>query len=517
MPAKGRYDKLASETRTQFLHRARHNAMLTIPSLMPLEGTLNQSHLIEPYQGMGAASVIHLSSRLTMGMMPAGRPYMRFDLPPEARMAQGGEQDTATEKGLAMSEQLVHLEVERARWRNSLLMTIQQLLVAGTVTEYVMPDNTIRVFRLDQFVVRRDHGGTILELIIKEQFERDYLPPGVDAKNIPTSTGTGGVSNVDEVELYTVVRLVRERGVLFYRVHQEIGDTVIKDTEQVFEMDSVPYFCHRWSSTPGEDYGRSKVEEHVGDFRSLEGLEKAMLEQAAMAARNFIMVKPGATGGGLKNRLTKAYNGDVVIGDPDSVDLKTFDNSGGYQLTATQVDVIRASLSKAFVLQQMGQRDAERVTATEIERDIQELESALGGNFSALSTDIMAGRTQILVGQMQQAERLPAWPKNSVMPTILTGLEALSRERDIARAMQAGQIASGFGEQAFDVVKIEKILSRAFIGLGFPDAVRTEDEIKELREQRQQQAMMQEMMSKGVGPAVGGVMKAASEQNKEQE
>ena len=490
----------------QFLHRARHNAMLTVPSLMPLEGQSNQSHLIEPYQGMGAAAVIHLSSRLTMGMMPAGRPYMRLDLPPEARMQTRGEVDIETEKGLAMAEQLIHLEVERAGWRNALLQTLQQLLVSGTNCEYLMPDSTVRVFRLDQFVVRRDHGGAILELIIKERFERDFLPPGLGTADLPVGAGSGGATDPDEVEIYTNIRRVMEKGVLFYRAHQEIGDAIIQGTEQVFELSDLPYFVHNWSSTPGEDYGRSKVEEHVGDFRSLEGLEKAMLEQAAMAARNFIMVRPGATGGGLKNRLTKAYNGAVIIGDPESVELKTFENSGGYQLTAQQVAAIRESLSKAFVLFSAGQRDAERVTATEIERDIQELEAALGGNFSALSTSIMEARMRVLIRQMQNDGKLPAWPKGAVMPTILTGLEALSRERDIARALQAGQIASGFGPEAFDVVKVEKILGRAFIGLGFPDAVRTPDEVKELRDQRQQQAMMADMAAK----TLPGVAKEAA-------
>ena len=244
----------------------------------------------------------------------------------------------------------------------------------------------------------------------------------------------------------------------------------------------------------------------------MEGLEKAMLEQAAMAARNFIMVRPGATGGGLKNRLTKAYNGDVIIGDPESVELKTFENSGGYQLTATQVDVIRGSLAKAFVLQSAGQRDAERVTATEIERDIQELEAALGGNFSSLSTSIMEGRTRVLIQQMQASEKLPAWPKGTVMPTILTGLEALSRERDIARAMQAGQIAAAFGPEALDVVKVEKILGRAFIGLGFPDAVRTPEETKALRDQRQQQQVMAEMAAKTVPGVAKEAVKGAVQQ-----
>ncbi len=102
--AKTRYQKLASKHRNQFLQRARHNALLTLPSLMPLEGQSGTSHLVEPYQGMGARGVTHLSSRLTLGLLPAGRPYMRFDLPPEIRMQTQGETPPEIERNLALAE-----------------------------------------------------------------------------------------------------------------------------------------------------------------------------------------------------------------------------------------------------------------------------------------------------------------------------------------------------------------------------------------------------------------------------
>ena len=500
--AKARYEKL-SKDRSQFLQRARHNALLTIPSLMPLDGQSGRSHLVEPYQGVGSRAIVHLSSRMLVGLIPAGRPYMRLDLPPELKMEHGGEVPVEITKGLALSEQLVQAEVEAKAWRQSTLMSLQQLMMAGNAVEFMQDDNTIRVYRLDQFVVRRDHHGRVLELIIMEKFPKDATPLGMTP---PSSIGMRDKD--EEVELYTTVKLVPEVNRTFYRRTQEWGSGEKAGDSATWPVNEVPYLVLRWSATPGEDYGRSKVEEHIADLRSLDALEKAQLEMAAMASRNFIVVRPGANAAGLKRRLTQAVNGDVVTGDPDGIELKSFDNAGGYQITASQVQVLRESLSSAFLLMSGAQRDAERVTATEIERDIQELEAALGGTFSTLSQEMMEVRTRILIQNMKAQGKLPQFPDGAVVPTILTGLEALSRERDVSRAMQAAEIANAFGETAVDSIKLDRILSRAYIGLGFPDAVRTEAEAQQFRQQRQQA----EMLAQGAAGAIPQIAKGAMEQ-----
>jgi hypothetical protein len=465
-----------SEKRWQFLERARHNALLTIPSLISLMGHDGRTHLIEPYQGLGAMAVTHLSSRMVSRMIPAGRPFMRLALSAEEMMKLEGEVPDDTERALALAEQLIQGAVEAADWRTSTLMSLQQLIVAGNVCEHQMLDNTIRVFRLDQFVVLRDYAGNVLEAILEEKLTNDTLPQGMSGG---TAAGGSEAMADEEVKLYTWVKRVNKEGGDVYSVHQEIEDQRVGETIE-YALDALPWNFLRWSVTPGEDYGRAKVSEHVADLRSLDALEKSMLESAAMASRNFIMIRPTATGVGLKNRLSKAANGSVMMGDPESVELKSFDNSAGFQITAAQVETIRQSVAKAFLLLSGGQRDAERVTATEIERDIQELEAALGGNFSTLNAQMMERRTRILIANMVLNGQLPSGVLGTE-PTVLTGLEALSRERDVQRVMQVANIVQAFGEGAADVIKLNKVIGRATIGLGFADVVREQDEIDQRR------------------------------------
>ena len=251
----------------------------------------------------------------------------------------------------------------------------------------------------------------------------------------------------------------------------------------------------QWSGSSAEQ--GSKVEEHVADLRSLDSMSKQALEQGAMAAMNFVMVRPGATAQGVRNRITRISNGDVVLGDPESVELKQFTNGAGYQVTADAIQRLEERLSRGFLLLAPGQRNAERVTATEIKRDIEELESVLGGTFSSISLEMLERRTILLLEQMKAQGEFPQVGKDELQPTILTGLEALSRERDVERGIQAAQIVAQFGEQGLMHIKFPVVLNKIMTGLGFPDAVKGQDEVQ-AEMQQQQQAQLAQSVAPGV-------------------
>ena len=77
----------------------------------------------------------------------------------------------------------------------------------------------------------------------------------------------------------------------------------------------------------------------------------------------------------------------------------------------------------------------------------------------------------------------------------------------MARVVQLGQIAAGFGEAGIDAFKLDKLLNRAAVGLGFPDVVRSAEEVAQIQAQRQQAAMAQA----AAGPVAGQAAKALTE------
>ena len=496
--AKQRYDALQPD-RQQFLNRARHNAMLTIPSLLPLEGQDGQSHLVEPYQSLGSEGVVNLSSRVTMAMLPAGRPHLRLDIPPIQLMKSNAEVDPETNKDLAKGEKLIQGAVEKANWRGSTLQAMQQLIVAGNVVEEFLEDQSFAIHRLDHFVVRRSKKGHVVEAVIHEMWDNELEGPNDPA----THTSASPAANDDEVDVYTYVRLMSDG---MYHVTQQFEDGSPAGTLglKTYSKDELPYSFLRWNESPGEDYGRSKVEEVIADLRSLDSLSKQALELGGMSAKNFIMIRPGANANSIKNRINKIANGEAVIGDPETVEMKQFDTRTAQQGIEVLISKLEARISRAFLLLSTQQRNAERVTATEIERDIQELESVLGGTFSVLSLTQLERRTILLMEDMKRKEEFPQVGKDALQPTILTGLEALSRERDVGRAQQAGQIVGQFGEEGIRYVKLGVVLNKALVGLGIPEAVRTDEEVQAQKDQEAAQAQQLAATAPAVTAAAGG-------------
>jgi len=487
--AKARYTNLAI-IREPFLQRARDCAELTIPSLLPPPGKTSTLQLPELYQSLGARCVNHISSKLMMALLPAGQRPFRYSIPPELLMkSENMTVPPEVERNLAKAEVITQSEIDRQGWRQPTNLALQLLVVTGNTLEYMTPDNKLRVFRLDQYVVVRDPVGNVLELITQEIMNPAALPQElqglVDKKKLEDYTST--------VELYTHVKKNLKGG---WDVYQELEGKIVPKSKGEFEIS--PYNAYRWSIVPGEDYGRGKVEEHIGDFRSLEGLNKALVDGSAMASRNIILIRPNATSN-LKKKIAEANNGDTVVGNVEDINMLQFQNTTGMTVAAQHEQMVRENLAAAFLLGSGAVRDAERVTATEIRQSAEELDGMLGGVYSMLSQDMQRPRLVRLILQMQTQNKLPAWPKGTVEPVITTGLEALGRERDIVRVNTAANLVASLGPEAQAYVKWASLLSKAFTALELQDSVRSDEEVAAMQ---QEQALAQSGLE-SLGAAAG--------------
>ncbi len=469
--------------------------------------------LPEPYQGLGSRLVVNLASRLMTALLPPGRSSFRLGVSAEALLASGQSAVPEDVEGaLTLTERIITAEIERRSWRQPTNVTLQHLIVGGNALEQLLPDNTIRVYRIDQFRVVRDAAGKLIEFIICDPQDPEALSPNLDAvyqeDNGPSAGNTAyGVKTVD---LYTWGVLEGDT----WTVHQELGEKVVAGTKGIYKDDRLPFFALRWNAVAGEDYGRGKVEEHLPDLRTLDGLTMALIDGAGMASRNITLIRPNAAGGvNLRRKITRAKNGDYVIGNPEDVNMLQFQNSAGLQITQAEVAALRQELSSAFLLGQGTTRDAERVTATEIRMNAQELEAALGGVYSMLSHDMMARRLDRLIIQMQARQQLPNWPEKAVEPTILTGLEALGREAQVQNVVTAIEVVRQLPPDIIaDYIKWPVMLGKGFNGLNLSDAVNTEQEAAAIRQQRMQMQTAQDAITNAAGPAAGALAQAATQQ-----
>lgn len=495
---KTRYEELARR-RSYCLDVARRCAALTMPTILPPDnwnGTYRS--LNQPYQGFGARGVVNLSSRLMMAIMPPGAQSFKLGIPKKTLLAAGQvEEPEEAAQGLAMVEKAVMAEMETRGWRQPTNLTLQLLTVTGNALEYVGQDGRLRVFRLDQYVVSRDASGSVLEIILKQMVSPRTLSPELLAllgdQGITGKTGKAGRGHTasEDIELYTWVRRKGEG----YVWEQWLRDVQIPGSEGNGIMS--PFIPLRWASVPGEDYGRGKVEEHLPDLETLDHLTKSLVDGAEMAAWHVMGVDPNAANARLKNDLKGLENGDVISMREGDVNMLQFANVPGLQVAQAEVGRLTQELGRAFLMTSGIQRNAERVTATELRMLAEELEGTLGGVFSMLSEEMQRGRVERLIGVMQSNGQIPAWGPEQVEPTITTGLAALGRESEALRVIQAYQALQAIPPEAWvNSIKHEDALKKMMNGFNLPGLVRTE---QEAQQRQQEQAMQQMAQQAGMG------------------
>src|SRR3990172_2575773 len=239
-----RYDEL-SGTREGFLRRAYDVARLTIPSLLPYGASnagsersygINTTHE-EVYSSLGARVVTHLASKLMVAFMPPGYPFFKLGVPAKALVSEGKLHIDPTMEGqLAQLEALIDAEVNRKQWREPTDTALQHLIVTGNVLEQMLDDNTLKMFRLDQYVIVRTPAGKVIEIIIKEMLSPHGLPEEIaDVYIKPKADG-------ELVPIYTCARWVMKEKK--WHIYQELEDTLIEGSDGFYEVN--PFNVLRW-------------------------------------------------------------------------------------------------------------------------------------------------------------------------------------------------------------------------------------------------------------------------------
>ena len=117
----------------------------------------------------------------------------------------------------------------------------------------------------------------------------------------------------------------------------------------------------RFNTVDGEDYGRGRVEEFIGDLRSLNGLAQALVEGASVASKVIFLVSPSATT--KPQTLANAGNGAIIQGRPEDVGVVQVGKTADFATAANMAATIEKRILEAFLV--MNIRNAERVTAEE--------------------------------------------------------------------------------------------------------------------------------------------------------
>ena len=501
--AASRYSKLASD-RTIFLDTARDCAALSVPYLLTPTGVVNGQKLPTPWQSMGAKGVNVMASKLMLSLFPVNATFFKLQindgklsLDPSLSAAVKSEIDLS----LSKMERVVMQNIAESQDRVILHQAMKHLIVTGNALVY-MGSKGVKLYPLDRFVVVRDGEGNPTEIVTVESIDRQFLPEEFQteqAKNVNDVADNTSAPSVDvtvgenEVAVYTWAKLKDGQ----WRWRQEAEGKILPDSLGKAPKNTTPWLPLRFNVVDGEDYGRGRIEEYLGDLKSLEGLMQAMVEGSAAAAKVVFLVSPAAT---VKpSTLAKAGNGAIIQGRAEDVTAvqvsKQADFSSAYQM----IQSLTQRLSEAFLI--LTVRQSERTTAEEIRATQQELNEQLGGIYGNLTVELVRPYLQRKLFTLQRSKELPQLPKGIVYPTIIAGLEGIGRGQDRESLMMFLQtISQALGPEAMaQYIDPEEAVKRlaAAQGIDTLKLVNTAD----MRQQEQQKAMQMQMTSNLVGQA----------------
>lgn len=495
--ARETYESLVPE-REPYLKRARQVAELTLPHLMPPSG-YDGGQLPTPYQAMGSRGVSSIASKMLLALFPPGQSMMRYQIDPSTlnALASGeGQVKAEVEASLSQTEDAVTVDIEAHALRPRIHEALKQWAIAGNVLFYNTKSGGVKVHHLDKYVVKRDPEGEPLILIVKESISRVLLPKPVQAALKQTETDSERDANIgnpeDSVDIYTaVVRTSVNR----YETFQEVGGITVPKSFGIYKADENPWIPLRAEPNSGLSYSYGYVVGLLGDLASLEGLMKALVDSAAASSRLVFLVSPNSSTD--VRALNQAKNGSFVTGLPDDVVALKVDKASDMTVAFQTIERLQQSLGFAFLLNQSVQRNGDRVTAEEIRFLAQELEDVQAGAYSLLAQEFQLPLVRARLARLRKEKKIPKIDKSIATPSIVTGLEALSRGHDLQKldTLLQGGVALLGPEITSKHINASIYFARRATALGLSDdgLVRSPEQIAEMEAAEQQRALVSQL------------------------
>ena len=504
--ALSRYQQLVSD-RQQFLDTARECARLTLPYLMADDGLAKGERLPIPWQSQGSRGCNVLASKIMLALFPVNTSFFKLQIN-DAELASIPEltPEIRSEVDLSLSkmERMIMQQISETSDRVQLHDAIKHLIVTGNVLIFA-GKKALKVYPLDRYVISRDGDGNPIEIITRESISRKLLPPefqkstmeGPDINSAGEDgpkLGVAGGSSSDNVDIYTCAEFRDGQ----WKWHQEADGKMIKGSQSSAPKNITPWIPLRWNVVNGgenESYGRSHVEMYLGDLKSLDGLMQSLVEGSAAASKVIFTVNPSSPT--KPQSIARAQNGAIISGRPEDVGVINVGKAADFRTAQEMIRDLTTRLSDAFLI--LTPRKAERVTSTEINAVVQELNEQLGGIFGNLNTELLQPYLNRKLHILTRSKAVPSLPKNLVKPVVVAGLNGVGRGQDRAALMEFVQtVAQGMGPQALaqyiDPTEFLKRLAAAS-GIDTLNLIKSPETMQQEKQEMQNQAMQSSLMN----------------------
>lgn len=281
----------------------------------------------------------------------------------------------------------------------------------------------------------------------------------------------------------------------------------------------LPYHVARWSQAAGEVYGRGIGEQVLPDVKMVNRQQETMLKAAQKAADPPL----GAPDEGVI-KAARTWPGGITYGAIDSEGrqlVKPLYTGGNTNLNMEMVQLTQGTIREGFFFSLMQMVGAPNMTATEWMGRYEEKLRLLGPNLGRIQSEFLSPLVVRRFGILQRSGQLPAPPDEVqgqgmkieyVSP--LAKLQKAGEAQSVARMYQSVAVAAQMNPEVVDMIDHDEAARVTGEALALPPKVmRGKDEVKAIRDQRQQQMQAQQAMAAGEQGA--GIVKQLASANKD--
>jgi hypothetical protein len=501
-----RYEFLTSE-RTEFLDAARYATSLSLPYLLPPSGHSAGSSLRTPWQSMGARGVNVMASKLMMALFPVNTSFFKLQVSDGEFVANpelNSKIRSEVDQSLAKMERIVNQSITGGMDRVTLTQAVRHAVATGNGLLFDHKDG-LKFYPFDRFVCVRDGNSRPVEIVTVEGVDKETLPKEFYQRQKENTNsvqkdadGPSAVPSItleeDEVLVYTWAKVIEGQ----WRWHQEVDGIKLPNSAGQCPIDAPAWLPCRFNIVDGENYGRGRVEEFIGDLKSLEGLTQTLVEGSAEAAKIRYLLNPGAIS--KPKEFAEADNGDILVGRPEDLVAVQLGKQADFATAYQMIQALTKSLSEAFLI--LSVRQSERTTAEEVRAVQQEVMEQLGGILGTLTTEVVAPFLKRRLSVLQRKGQLPKLPKGLVLPTVVAGLDGVGRGQDREALLRvATTIQQVLGPEIFvQKVNADEFLKRLFASEGIdPLELLITPEVQEQAKQDAMQTQTQQTLLSQAG------------------
>lgn len=306
------------------------------------------------------------------------------------------------------------------------------------------------------------------------------------------------------------------------KAHEYVSYYIDLDNERILSVSGYyecPYIIARFSKLSGEVYGRSPAWGCLNEMRMVSKMRETLLKAAQMQAVPPLLVADD----GVMMPL-RAIPGGLIMGGisyDGTQRVAPLNVGGSLPIGIEMLRDAQKAIRDSYFVDQLVFRDGPTMTATEVMQRQQESMRLLAPHSARYQSEFLQHVIEKVFNILARGGRLGQIPQEILDAEYeveyTSPLNVLQRSSEVQKFGQFLQFAMGIAQVnpgALDVIDFDAVMAKAAADLGiWKEVQRSNEELTQIREQRNQTMAAEQMLNAGtqmadmvgkISPMVGG-------------